>query len=110
MSFNGLLNKTCNFQKKTLTENASGQEVESWTTIFTNIKCRLDTAHGGKTSISQLEYEKVTHVLFIRIISGFNLTTGDYRVVIDNKNYEIILIADAGGHNHHLQLGLQKVK
>jgi len=106
MSFNGLLNSICSIQIKTKTQDTAGQMVETWATVYSNIKCRLDTASGGVKSIPQIIYEKATHILFMNIIKGFSFDTGKYRVVIGNKNYEVILVANAGGNFSHWQIAL----
>ena len=110
MSFDGLLNTKCSIQKRSLTQDAMGQETESWTTVYSNVRCRLDQGSGGVKNIPQYIFESVSHVLFMKIIKGFNFTTKDYRAVIGGENYSVLLIANAGGHNHHWQVLLNKVE
>ena len=109
MSFDSLLNKSCSIQVKTETQDGAGQMQESWTNAYTNVNCRLDTAGGAKTSIPQLIYEKATHILFMRVISGFKFSSKDNRVTIGSTDYEILLVSDAAGHGHHWQIALQLI-
>ena len=94
MSFDGLLNKLCTIQVKTETEDPnSGQRLSSWAPLV-SIKCRLDIMTGGKVTAPEAIYSKASHILFIRKPAGINIDNDNYRIVIDGKNYEIILVVD----------------
>lgn len=107
MSFEGLLNKTCNIQALTETQNStSGQKVKAWANLHTGVKCRLDQNTGSEFSAPDSIKSKATHILFLKI---HNLTAKASRINIGVNNYNILSVQDGGGHGHHLELLLEKI-
>ena len=109
MSFNGLLNRTCKIQKVTKTEDPdSGELNDAWTTIYNNVKCRLDEAKGKEFASPNSILALADHVLFLNY--GYVLKAGEHQIVIGADSYNILLVKNAGGEFHHLELMLQRIK
>ena len=107
MSYNSLLNTTCTIQSLTKSyDDDSGQETESWANSATSVQCRLDQAKGGEVRGATAIYEKATHILFIKTQTISEETN---RIVIGSETFNILLVADASGHGHHLELLLERI-
>ena len=107
MSYNNLLNTTCTIQSLTKSHDEdSGQETESWADSATNVKCRIDQAKGGEVRAATSIYEKATHILFIK---NRTISEETNRIVIGSETFNILLVADASGHGHHLELLLERI-
>nr|BDD45342.1 hypothetical protein 18 [Elusimicrobiota bacterium] len=110
MSFNGLLNIRCNIQEKIRAQSPdTGQIEEVWADVAMNIRCRLDEATGQEFKTKTSQYVKATHVLFIKETGGINLIESKHKIVIDGNSYNILLVKNAGGHNHHKEVLLERV-
>jgi len=106
MSYTGLLNKFCSIQELTKTQDSeTGQMIDSWAVKYNNVKCRLDQPTGTEIAAQGSILSQATHVLFIGI--NYTLTAGENRIVFDGKNYNILLIKNASGHDHHLEILLR---
>lgn len=109
MSFEGLLNATVDIQKKTTAQNATSKQlVETWATVYKNVKGRLDQASGQEYQGTVKDIGKATLVLFIPkkyIIDGVN-----YRIKYGSIIYNIVICSNAGGHFHHWQIYLEEKK
>ena len=108
MSFLGLLNSTCTIQLLTETQSATGKILQSWANSVTGVKCRLDTARGEEVMTATGKVRKATHTLFISHACGV-LSEKNNRIVCGGITFDILLVADAGGHSHHYELLLEKV-
>ena len=111
MSFDSLLNQKCDFDKNTPSEDPdSGQEIESWAAVASDIPCRLDPRSGGLVDNPQYEYEKATHILFTRSVAGVNhKEIKYYRVDIEGIKYRLLLIKDLAETTvrHHWEIFLE---
>ena len=106
MGFEDLLNEKCNILKLTGSQDStSGEDVKTWSPIYVGVSCRLDQASGSEISGSVEVYSKATHILFLS--DKYNLNSKENRVKIGNDEYNILLVKNAGGHNHHIELVLE---
>lgn len=106
--FNTKSNNTCDIQSLTKTYKAtSGQLIRSWANAYASERCRLDMAGAGEIRIPKDIYDKATHTLYLRYISG--ITVLGHRIVVGGKNYNILRVSDAGGMQHHLELILELI-
>ena len=112
MSFTGLLPLTCNIQELSTTENDSGQHVESWSNVATNVACRLDPTEGGVTATPREVYDVATHIVCLRQQAGLTLAPKTHRIVISSINYNIALVSTVYGLSDvdHLEVILEKVE
>lgn len=112
MSFDGLLNNTCNIEVATRTQDAGGQMAKSWANLSTGIKCRLSGSGGGESRNEAFAYYKATHMLFIREIAGVTLNTSSHRVDVGGTKYKIlhINIVDSMALTNHIELMLEEIK
>jgi len=110
MSFDSLLNLTCNVQELTESQDGAGQMVKSWANIATGLACRLDTASGGLSTIPEVQYEAATHVLFMREISGTTISTKTHRIVVGSDAYTILRVHHTYGYSdlNHLEIELER--
>lgn len=110
MSFNSLLDRLCTIEAQVSTQDISGQQIKAWSTLASNIKCRLDPVGGGLQTKVDVIYESATHELFMRKQSSITLTTKEHRIIIDGDSYTILLVSDL--HNslttNHLEILLEK--
>ena len=108
MSFDNLLNLTCNIQRQSKTQSATtGEMVINYATVYTGIKCRLDEASGGVMFSNNQKLQRATHTLFLHY--GKTIKETD-KIVIGSSSYIVLLIKNAGGHNHHNELILEIIK
>jgi head-tail adaptor len=108
MSFDSLLNTTCEVQKRTLAQDATGQPIETWVMQSTGVRCRLNPISGGEKQGSNQLLGSATHTLFVK--TNILPDTGEYRVLIDSVTYNVLLNKNAGGHNHHFEFLLEIIK
>lgn len=109
MSFQGLLNTSCNIQKIINAQDSTTGELEkTWANIYTGVKCRLDQASGQEFASPNSILARATHILFMD--KKYTLKEGTYRIVTGGNNYNILLVSDGGGHGHHLELTLQLIQ
>ena len=109
MSFDSLLNKTCKIQELTNTQDSTtGQMVKSWTDKYINVKCRRDQASGGEFESDNSILKRATHIFFMR--NNYTIAEGKNRIVFDGKNYNVLLVGDAGGHGHHFEIETELVE
>jgi len=112
MSFESLLNRRCNIEVATRTQDAdSGQMLDTWGVLLPGVACRLNIKSGGKIVGPEAIYEKVSHILFMRRPFGIDLNTKSHRIDIDGEKYSILLVNDVYGQRNisHLELYLKKV-
>jgi len=112
MSFDGLLNQRCNIEKNMPTQDASGQEVESWGIVASAVKCRFEPKGGGRVVGPQAIYEKASHVLYMRARIGLYISTANHRIDVAGEKYTILSVSVIPGKSYtsHLELLLEKVE
>jgi head-tail adaptor len=108
MSYSGLLNITCTVQELTEAQSATGKISQVWTDLITGVKCRLDTAYGRETLTTTGKFAVATHKLFIEYSTGL-LDEKTNRIKIGTNYFDILMVADGGGQNHHFELLLQRI-
>jgi head-tail adaptor len=108
MSYSGLLNITCIVQELTESQSATGKITQAWADSVTGVKCRIDTAYGRETLTTTGKFAVATHKLFIEYSAGL-LDEKTNRIKIGTNIFDILMVADAGGQNHHFELLLQRV-
>jgi hypothetical protein len=109
--FESLLTHTATIETKTFTEDAAGQPIESWATLLSGIKCRLDAADGpGLVEDPTYVYNRATHILYMREQSTA-LDTRTHRIDVNGIKYELLLVSKLYDSNvvHHLELLLEIV-
>lgn len=111
MSFSSLLNRTCVIKERSVTQNTFGEDVVTWTDKYTNVPCRMkfqrgrEIANAGRDKFKTNKYLLSHHVV---IIPGSYTMDDDYRIVIENENYEIIM-AEKDSHLHHWVISIKKI-
>ncbi|MBT3393055.1 MAG: head-tail adaptor protein [Elusimicrobiaceae bacterium] len=106
MSFESLLNTTCDIQEKTETQDAqTGEMVASWANVFTDLDCRIVDKNFVDSKTSSSLYQKSTHMLYMEYKDIMPTT---HRFVIDSENYKIYGISDMGSSAKYLCIYLAK--
>jgi len=107
LTFANLLNTTCSIKTVTQSRDAAYGVTKTEAVRYTGVPCRLDGASGGEYRGDNRITSKATHKLFMR--TGYNVNVKDV-VVCGGKSYEVLLVIDAGGHGHHVELALELVQ
>jgi len=113
MSFDSLLNQSCNIDRKVKTkDNVSGVFTFVWNSISTNVPCRIDFQFITSTFISQTPNGQITGNDYVGyFLSDTDITHGD-RILWQNIYLFARPINRSFGYEelHHLEvaLGLQE--
>ncbi len=108
MSIESLYNTTGTVEKRTKAQNATtGQPADTWANYLVNTPGRLDMARRGLIEVPDDIFAELTHIWFMKYDA--NIVEHDYRLVIGGNTYTIIIASDAGGAQHHLEIGLKRV-
>ncbi|MCK9583188.1 MAG: head-tail adaptor protein [Endomicrobiales bacterium] len=108
---NSLLRHTVTFRKRTKNQSStSGQPNYIWSDFQVGVRCRIDEASGREYPSTSGKYVKADHILFVNKSSlQFAINEKDYRAVISSFEYNILLIADAGGAGQHYEIALERI-
>lgn len=100
-------NVTAEFQTKTVTVNAIGEQEESWSTVKT-IRGFLDLISGdSKYETYNAKIQESTHV-FICDYTPLGVSV-NARLIVDGKNYDVMLIDNPMNINRQLEIYLKMV-
>lgn len=107
MSHDELLTQTATLQRATVTRSAStGDEVETWTTVETGVRC-LGRALTGRDALPLGLLESVTSKIHVRYRT--DVSTGRWRMLIDGVEYRIVAVVDPGNRHHHTELWARRM-
>jgi len=114
MSFTSLLNRTCSWTRKSVDSvDKYGAQNTRYVVVATGIKCRED-------DLTQEDIERLGNVgginlnvtrIFIENLP--DIQVGDRVVIVgDTSGFErkVILRQNAGGHDHHTEVLVQRLK
>lgn len=100
-------NVTAEFQTKTVTVNAIGEQEESWSTVKT-IRGFLDLISGdSKYETYNAKIQESTHI-FICDYTPLGVSV-NARLIVDGKNYDVMLIDNPMNLNRQLEIYLKMV-
>ena len=100
-------NVTAEFQTKTVTVNAIGDQEESWSTVNI-IRGFLDLISGdSKYETYNGKIQESTHV-FICDYTPLGVSV-NARLIVDGKNYDVMLIDNPMNLNRQLEIYLKMV-
>lgn len=119
MSFDSLLIQTYRTSRRSLTGTDDyGQPVYEFSAHLTG-SCRLQPRRGGADEVADVHGNKVisTHRCYLRRV---DITVGDKiwvsggyggpDVTDTEREFDILSVGDAAGHEHHLQLELKAIE
>ena len=111
MSFTGLLNRTCNIQRKTLTADGRGGATSAWANVYTSIPCRISTQSGQEKEIYARETNNIFRNMYIEYSANYTITEQD-RVVSDSITWDIASIetVDSFSNEHHQKIVIRRLK
>lgn len=100
-------NVTAEFQTKTVTVNAIGEQEESWSTVKI-IRGYLDLISGdSKYETYNTKIQESTHV-FICDYTPLGVSV-NARLIVNGKNYDVMLIDNPMNLNRQLEIYLKMV-
>jgi len=107
MSFKTLLNTTATTASKTNVSDAYGTWTETWADTNTNFPCRIQPLRGDETVIYGREGVITTHKLYCETSYSF---TEQNKLTSSGTVYDIVLVRNIDGMNHHIEADLKLVK
>lgn len=119
MGFDALLGHRCSVQSVVGGEDAFGHQQDEWSTLQTDIPCRITRPSGREvTSLAIRDGKEVTHVLYAG--TGFIFEEG-HRIeqVLDAEGTVLLGIADIvlvrlmtgrAGRGHHQEVALRALR
>ena len=111
MSFESLLNKTCDiYSDATSGVDSFNQPVSAPVLVHQDWPCRLDSKRMSTATGEQITPGELTIAEFILYLPIDTTINEGYSVVISSKTYDVLLVVDAGGAGHHLEVDLRLVK
>lgn len=109
MSFQALLDNSCDIKDETLTPDGMGGWTRADTILYTNVKCRFETtsrkaeilALGGKADVYPDYY------VYLEYLSG--IKEGDH-IIYDSRTFEIKLVEDWSERGKYMRLSVVELK
>ena len=99
-------NCSADLQTRTVTRNAIGEQVESWTTVHT-LTGFLDYQSGdSKYTTYAAKIQESTH-MFICDYVELDIKAENSRMLVNGGRYDIVLIDDPMGLHRHLEIFLK---
>jgi head-tail adaptor len=106
MSFKAMLNRTCDIESASFSENAAtGEKRYLWAPWKSGVKCRLRNRAANERITGSAEYQTSSHALYLEFL---RLDKTAARIVLDEKIYKITGVIDMGGSGEYLCLYLEK--
>lgn len=98
MSIKTLLNKTCILRERSYTQSSdTGQQQDSYTTLFNDLPCRLRTRTVSERKYSSPEYSHATHSIYIEAKTG--IKNKKLIIQIGTVSYDVLGLIDMGGED-----------
>lgn len=91
----GRLDRRLTIQKKTVTQNSAGEEIETWSTHATVSAIKLENRGAERFTSQQLLGEGVK-TFQIRWSNRVKALTSEHRILFDNRIHEIKDIRELG--------------
>lgn len=113
MTFSALLTQRCDIERKTTTKNEYNHTTLSWTTLYTDVPCRIDYMFVTSSFLSQTPNGHITGNDYIGFFnSNVDIIVGDRIEWQGLKLYArpINPVFASGNQVHHLEVmfGLQE--
>ena len=111
MSFRSLLTQTATIESETITHGSLGQSQRTWTSVDTNVPCRIQPKRKDYLALMGGEEETARYVGFFQY--GVSLNAGNRLTVSDAAGTEIAKFivthvpVDVTGKRHHVEADLQ---
>ena len=106
MSFAAQLIETCDIERLTATGTSDyGHKTGTWGSLAADVACLMQVRNGREVRVGDQAVIS-NHVLFLAVQ---DVTERD-RVLHGGVLYDVLLVRNPGGQNHHLELDLLRVK
>ena len=105
-SLTGDFVKQCTIQSYTETQDEAGEVIQSWTTLYSNLKCSVSRGDGSVKGESVRDTMTLTfNPLKITLFDSYPSITTRHQAVIDGTTYNIVdVYRDALGYSTVLQV------
>lgn len=108
MSFNSLLNKTCDIEYcQTASSADDGHPVETWQTLKSSVPCRLRTRSLSEARYSAPAYQEAQCALYVAAFK-YSCALGNMRVRFGAEVYDVIGKINMGGEDKYFCLYLRR--
>ena len=103
MSFNSLLCDTATIERRSVKQGELGEAKRKWTTLYSNVPCRVVELSANESVIQSREGVATTHRIFST--DGYTSVTERDRVVTGGVTYDIISVDRPKGFGsiHHVE-------
>ena len=101
------MNSTAHLQRMTMTSDGAGGRAEAWTTIYSNMPCRIQPMGGSERSIYRTEGVEATDKIFVQ--PDYTFTEKD-RIYFGTRIFELLLVRNIDEMNHHQELVARELK
>jgi len=102
MSFQSLMNTTCDRQTVAVAQDAVGGQVETWTTAASEIPCRIRVLTERERMLLGREGVVGTHRIYTQ--GGAIAWSEHDRVILGGGTYDISAVNNVDEMDHHMQL------
>ena len=105
-SLSGDFVKQCTIQSYTETQDEAGEVIQSWTTLYSNLKCAVSRGDGSVKGETVKDNMTLTfNPLKITLFDSYPSITTRHQAVIDGTAYNIVdVYRDALGYSTVLQV------
>ena len=105
-SLTGDFVKQCTIQSYTETQDEAGEVIQSWTTLYSNLKCSVSRGDGSVKGETVKDNMTLTfNPLKITLFDSYPSITTRHQAVIDGTTYNIVdVYRDALGYSTVLQV------
>lgn len=104
MSFNGLLNKTCDVQRFTKVQTSTGAIDKTFASVAM-VACRIQKRGVSGDQDLATPFEKATHIIYFPI--GTDILDRD-RIENNGKIYKVVAV-QADSSMHHLEVLVEQI-
>jgi hypothetical protein len=111
VGFRQLLTQTCTIRRFTASGGTDGYGAPAgtWGDLATDVPCLKQPLSGKAAGIELAVGREARITDFVLFLEVQDVTAAD-QIALDGETYGIIVVRDAGGQGHHLELFLELVK
>ena len=108
MSVESLMNRKVNIQRRTKTIDGTGTATETWTTIYTDMPCRIQPVGGMVQTLYARQVSQVSHKMFYP--AGYPSVAEQDRVIDGANSYDVRFVSNPDFSDHHYEAALRDLR
>lgn len=93
----------CDVERSTRTKDSSGQEIETWTAVYSSLPCYIKLNSANESIIANKYADVATYRLYLE--TGYTINNNDR--IISNGTFSVINVNNQ--INDHIEIDLIKV-